>query len=181
MVLAAFALASGPAFAGFQYLGSASCETCHKEIYNSWKKSIHAKTFDLLPPKVRADKKKEASLEPGNDYRKDKLCMKCHVTGWGAGGYSFENPSDAWKGVGCESCHGPAEVYKSIHLQDSERRERKLKQAGLFKPLDKSGPGTCPGCHYDIDSPYKSRDPGRERNWADPKLRETYHIITSKK
>jgi hypothetical protein len=181
MVLAVITLISSPAWAGFKYLGNASCEKCHKAIYDSWKKSVHAKTFDLLAPKVRDDKKKEAGLKPGEDYRKDKSCMKCHVMGWGEEGYSFEKPSDAWKGVGCEDCHGPAESYMSIHdKKDIERRERKLKQAGFFKPLDKSGPGTCAGCHYNVDSPYKNRDPNRERNWSDPKLRESYHVAPKK-
>jgi hypothetical protein len=181
MVLAVLTLTTGPAWAGFKYLGNAACQMCHKEIYESWKKSVHAKTFDLLAPKVREDKKKEAGLKPAEDFRKDKSCMKCHVMGWGEGGYSFEKPDDGWKGVGCEDCHGPGESYLEIHdKKNIERRERKLKQAGLFTPLNKSGPGTCAGCHYSMDSPYKNRDPNHERNWADPKLRESYHVAPKK-
>lgn len=181
IALTAFVFPAGNALAGFQYLGNAVCEKCHKEIFESWKKSVHAKTFDLLAPKVRDDKKKEAGLKPGEDYRKDKSCMKCHVMGWGEGGYSFEKPDDGWKGVGCEDCHGPGEGYLEIHdKKNLERRDRKLKQAGLFKPLEKSGPGTCAGCHNHVDSPYKNRDPKRERNWSDQKLRETYHVAPKK-
>ncbi len=174
-------LFTGEAWAGYKYLGNVSCEKCHKEIFASWKKSVHAKAFDLLAPNVRVEKRKEVGLKPAEDYRKDKSCMKCHVMGWDEGGYSFEKPSDDWKGIGCEDCHGPAERYMDIHdKKDLAKRDRKLKQAGLFKPLERSGPGTCVNCHYSADSPYKNRDPNRERNWADPKWRETYHVAPKK-
>ncbi|MBI4665935.1 MAG: cytochrome c family protein [Nitrospinae bacterium] len=173
---------TGPAMAAFGYTGNKSCQKCHKEIYDSWKKTIHAKTFDLLAPKTRADKKKEAGLKPAEDYRKDKSCMRCHVMGWEEGGYSSERADkDEWKGVGCEDCHGSAEKYLEIHeKKDLERRDRKLKQAGLRKPFDQSGQGTCASCHYNQNSPFKHRLPNRDRNWADPKFVETYHIIPKK-
>lgn len=182
MVLAVLTLTTGPAWAEAKFLGNASCELCHKEISNSWKKSIHAKAFDMLSPNTRADKKKEAGLKPAEDYRKDKSCMKCHVMGWEEGGYSFDKPGDEWKGVGCETCHGAAERYLELHdKKDLAKRDKKLKQAGLTKPLESSGPGTCATCHYSFDNPYsKSRDKNRDRNWADPKLRETYHIAPKK-
>lgn len=180
-VLSILTLLAGDALAEAKFLGNKSCEKCHKEVYDSWKKSVHAKAFDLLAPNVRGDKKKEAGLKPAEDYRKDKSCMKCHVMGWEAGGYSFEKPDDEWKGVGCEDCHGPAERYLDIHdKKDLAKRDRKLKQAGLFKPLEPSGPGTCASCHHSFDSPYKYRDPNRERNLADPKLRESYHVAPKK-
>ena len=184
-LLAAFAivaLSAGSAWAEAKFLGNASCEKCHKEIFDSWKKSIHAKAFDLLAPNTRADKKKEAGLKPAEDYRKDKSCMNCHVMGWDGGGYSFDKPADEWKGVGCEVCHGAAERYLELHdKKDLAKRDKKLKQAGLTKPLESSGPGTCATCHYSFDNPYsKIRDKNRERNWADPKWRETYHVAPKK-
>ncbi|MBI5816538.1 MAG: cytochrome c family protein [Nitrospinae bacterium] len=176
-----FCAAPDASSAAFNYVGNKKCGECHKEILAAWKKTVHAKTFDLLAPKNRADKKKEAGLKPAEDYRKDKSCMRCHVMGWEAGGYSFEKPSDDWKGVGCEDCHGAAEQWLALHdKKDLERRDRKLKQAGFLKSFEGAGGGTCAACHYNQNSPYKGRDPNHERNWADPKLQSTYHTVKKK-
>jgi len=159
-----------------KYVGNKACQECHGEIYASWEKSIHAKAFDLLPAKVRAKEKKEAGLDPEVDFTGDKSCMRCHVTAWQEGGYAFDNPSDEWKGIGCEECHGAAERWLELHANKKlKRRDRKLKQAGLVKPF--GGQSVCMRCHYNVNSPYKYRDPDRLRDWTDVKYADTYHIL----
>lgn len=181
-VAALFAPGNSAFAAGYKFVGNKKCGECHKEIYSAWKKSAHAKAFDLLSSNTRGDKKKEVGLKPAADYRKDKTCMKCHALGWEEGGYSFEKPSDDWKGVGCEDCHGAGEKWMALHdKKDLERRDRKLKQAGMLKSFEGTGGGSCAMCHYNENSPFKGRDPKRERNWADPKLENTYHPVKKKK
>ncbi len=160
----------------FKILGNDTCLQCHKEIYDSWSKSAHAKVFDLLKPGVRPKMKIEAGLKPDIDYSNDESCMKCHVIGWGKGGYSFENPDDKWKGIGCEVCHGAAEKWLALHDKKGlKRRDRKLKQNGMKKPF--KGKTVCARCHYSNNTPYNYRNPERSRNWRDPELAKTYHFL----
>ena len=168
---------SSPGYAGrFNYVGSETCKKCHEEIYNSWKGSIHAKVYDILIPGVRPEEKKEAGFDPETDYRQDKSCMRCHVTGWDQGGFTFENPADEWKGVGCESCHGGAEKWMAPHAKKKlKNKKRKLKQAGLVKPF--KGRTVCGKCHANVNSPFKDRPRNQERDWTDPQYEETYHIL----
>lgn len=160
-----------------KFIGNEPCEECHKEIYKSWKESAHAKVFDLLKPGVREKEKKEAGLKPETDYRTDKSCMNCHVTGWDKpGGFTFEEQQENLKGIGCEECHGAAEKWLKLHDQkDLKYKKRRLKHAGLIQPF--RGKTVCAQCHYNTNSPYKYRDPHRERDWTDPKMAETYHIL----
>ena len=159
-----------------KYVGNALCKDCHTKLYASWEASLHAKVFDLLKPNVRAGKKKEVDLKPDIDYTKDKSCMNCHVTGLGNGGFLIENPKDAWKGIGCEECHGPAEKWLELHAKNNlKRRARKLKQAGLIDPF--KGKTVCLRCHGNRNSPYNARALNANRDWTDMEWAKTYHIL----
>ena len=73
-----------------KYLTASTCQACHVEQYDFWKKTKHGTAF--------------ASLEETNDqYRQE--CIGCHVLGYGQ---TFIAPADAepYKDVQCESCHG---------------------------------------------------------------------------
>ena len=52
---------------GQTYTGSKQCAACHFDQYLVWRKTKHAKAFDILPAK----------------YRDDANCLKCHTTGFG--------------------------------------------------------------------------------------------------
>jgi hypothetical protein len=161
-----------------KFLGSSTCKDCHKALYASWEKSIHAKVFELLPPGVRVDKKKEAGLKGEIDYRKDSSCMNCHATGVDQGGYSFATPSSEFEGIGCEECHGASENWILIHDKAGlKNKERLLKQAGMTEP--NAGKTVCLRCHGHRNSPYRFRSEGVHalRDWTDPKWAETYHIV----
>jgi len=156
--------------------GNEACAAaeCHPKLYEAWKKSAHGKSFDLLKPNVRAKEKQMAGLKPAEDYTADKSCMKCHVTGWQEGGYSFEKPDGKWKGVGCEACHGAAAAWNELHTNKNlQHRERKLKQAGLMEPF--KGVTVCERCHRDVNSPYKDRH--EDRDWTEEKWTGTYHPL----
>ncbi|NLA76164.1 MAG: hypothetical protein GX846_11955 [Deltaproteobacteria bacterium] len=69
------------------YIGSASCEVCHKEVYDLWKTSKHA-----------------AAFKP--EQENPETCNACHTT--------FLNVVDQCStenNVGCEACHGPGDEH----------------------------------------------------------------------
>ena len=160
-----------------KYLGNLACkDKCHEEIYKAWKSTKHAASFNNLNPGDREKGKKEAGLKPKTDYRTDKSCMPCHVTGWMDGGYSFETQNQDLLGVGCESCHGPAEKWNAEHQKkDLENRERRMKQMGQRKPF--GGKNVCAQCHEDESSPYKFRSPPGAKDWTDKKMTSSYHPV----
>jgi hypothetical protein len=88
-----------------EYVGSAACMACHPHANKVWQDSKHFKAYTTL---VEA---KHPSLR-----QFDGECVKCHTVGFGfKTGFQNENLPPpaiaALKGVGCESCHGPASLH----------------------------------------------------------------------
>lgn len=101
------------------YIGADRCQACHAEEYAAWKKSPHARAFDVLSPRDRADPR----------------CLACHTAvpdDLGAG----------LTGVQCESCHGPGRHYAIDYVM----RDRELSTALQLQPLNAQ---TCTRCHTD--------------------------------
>lgn len=152
--------------AGRAFVGNKTCKKCHLKQYKSWEKTKMAKTFDVLKPDERTDKKASAELDPAKDYTTDAECLKCHTVGFGtATGYQVP-PTDDKKaqrraaklvGVGCESCHGPGSEYVKLHkkIQDesSDYTWEEMAAAGMFK----IEPEVCATCH-NTDSPFVGSD-----------------------
>jgi len=118
----------------FEYVGSARCKMCHNKAekgaqFAEWEKSVHAKAFETLKSEESAQIAKDKGIEV--EAWKAPECLKCHTTGFGAGGYEvkcddFWNPAAEDKAgakavkrmkglqdVGCEACHGAGSKYKS--------------------------------------------------------------------
>ncbi len=107
------------------YIGAAKCKMCHLKQYKAWGETKHAKAFAAL---------KEAEA-------KDAKCVKCHVTGYGKGGYAVGGSKDPdLANVQCEVCHGPGSDYKTAAVM---KDKEKSKAAGLIVPDEK----VCVGCH----------------------------------
>lgn len=117
------------------YIGAGKCKSCHlKKEYKAWCETKHATAFSRL-------KDNEA---------KDPKCVKCHVTGYGKGGYVIggkNNPDLA--NVQCEACHGPGSEYKSI-----TKDLAKEMAAGLIL----SDVRVCVECHNKESPHYKEFD-----------------------
>ena len=139
------------------YVGSARCESCHEHAHDVWANSPHAKAMDTL----------EKEKFPSNRHY-DPECVKCHTTGFQQpGGYNdlvlnianwpappAVKPTAAQlakhntnlRGVGCESCHGPAsehvkntkdaDIRKLINPYRPTPEERKLEDALVKNPKD---------------------------------------------
>jgi hypothetical protein len=80
------------------YLGDASCLSCHQPQHENWKKTGHAKAFQTL-----ARDKRDS----------DHTCLPCHTAGFG----EVSGFSDVLENVQCESCHGP----KRGHPDDGKK------------------------------------------------------------
>ena len=137
---------------------------CHISQRDSWLDTTHAKAFDSLKPKVKANEKKKAKLDPNKDYTNDKDCIGCHTTGYGEkGGYKPDMPEKKAKflqSVGCEMCHGAGSLYRKKH-KEAGASFKKTKQPTPRKELADTGQisnyeEACAGCHLNYKgSPWK--------------------------
>ncbi len=115
------------------YVGVKSCKMCHKGekkgmIYETWEKTKHAQATQAIIDKGEGE---------------NELCLKCHSTGFGKGGYDpASEEKDKFAGVQCEACHGPGKLYKKMSVMKD--REAAV-AAGLIIPTEE----TCIQCHND--------------------------------
>jgi hypothetical protein len=102
------------------YVGIDSCDGCHEEPVDVWKKTSHAHAYKTL-----SDDFKEFNLD----------CVSCHVTGYDRPGGSTVTAVAALKDVQCEVCHGPG----SIHAKSSGKTPM---------PVPKPESALCESCHH---------------------------------
>jgi hypothetical protein len=140
IALSAFALGfvsapkTGPAL---EYAGVGRCKTCHIDRHKSWKQDPHGTAFERL----------------AGDYQKDPVCLKCHTTGYGEGGFTSLEDTPDLVGVQCEQCHGAGEEH--IPLM-SQLKKDKVDPSEFPKDLKISKrPATCIKCH----SPHEEHVP----------------------
>src|SRR5947209_1730853 len=94
VALTAIAASAGGAAGGAQkvvdhdFIGADRCRSCHAEQYAQWEKTPHARAFDVLSPKDRADPR----------------CLSCHTM-------VSEDLGAGLTGIQCESCHGAGRNY----------------------------------------------------------------------
>ena len=90
--------------------------------------------------------------QPGKllSAHKNKRCLDCHAPAVSGTGISGAEPL-APLGVGCESCHGPAEKYLTTHYQDEFKAltpKQKAERYGLFPTKDLAfRVAMCSPCH----------------------------------
>lgn len=116
------------------YIRAGKCKMCHMKQYKAWQGTPHAKALTVL-------KGAEA---------KDAKCVKCHVTGFGKGGYIIGKDT-LLANVQCEACHGPGSDYKSA---DVMKDKDKAKAMGLIIPTEE----VCKGCHNKESPKFKGFD-----------------------
>lgn len=90
------------------YTGSKRCSSCHFKQYMAWKKTTHAKTFDLLP----------------DEYKTNEKCLKCHTTGYGEpSGFTDVESTPNLVGTTCETCHGPGSKHEEVSQSYAKTKE----------------------------------------------------------
>ncbi len=138
-----------------KYVGSEKCKVCHKaasrgDQYSVWEKSLHAKAYTTLATEQSKEVAKKAGVT--GDPQKAAQCLKCHVT-------TFNNPAapkDASykqeEGVGCETCHGPGSLYKTLKImKDLAAGVQDPKEVGFIAGDE----ATCLKCHNTESPTYK--------------------------
>ena len=112
------------------YVGNRKCIKCHKKTHpehvNRWSESKF-KTTERI--------EKEPDFQKGDeDYK--KKCYKCHTTGYKEDKGTYEG-----RGVGCEACHGPGEVFSELMASKKTIEEaRKLVRISFDFDI-------CSNCH----------------------------------
>jgi hypothetical protein len=116
--------ATGAATAAGDYLGVATCQSCHLDAFHVYMKTAHAHAYQTLASQF---------------VHRDTNCIGCHVTGYeeegGYGGIRLRNASIDLVDVQCEACHGPA----SQHRRDGSYRAAAI--------------ASCVRCHTPHDDP----------------------------
>ena len=79
------------------YVSAMTCQRCHQQEYLQWSATRHAFAYETLL-------KKERYFDSG--------CVACHTTGFGYSiGFQIGDQNSAFKGVQCETCHGPGKQH----------------------------------------------------------------------
>ena len=79
------------------YVSAMACQRCHQQEYLQWSATRHAFAYETLL-------KKERYFDSG--------CVSCHTTGFGySTGFQMGDQNSAFKGVQCETCHGPGKQH----------------------------------------------------------------------
>lgn len=92
--------AEGDAPAAPTYVGVKKCKMCHNNQHKAWSETAHSHAYAAL-----------IGAEATNPE-----CLKCHTTGFGAGGYDVAADTDAraaFENVQCEMCHGAGSNHVS--------------------------------------------------------------------
>jgi hypothetical protein len=104
-------------------VGSAKCAECHKAEDNAWQHTHHFATFAALPKEKRAKEIADAmGLEGG--IRRNNTCLNCHFTV-----QNKEGAATPIAGVSCESCHGAAKDWVTLHNDYGQGKTRETEAA----------------------------------------------------
>lgn len=89
-------------------LGHEACVRCHAAEVQVWKQTAHHATFEALHKKPAA---KEIARRVGEtSIKRGRSCVPCHYTL-----QHVEGTTKAVSGISCESCHGHAADWITIH------------------------------------------------------------------
>jgi hypothetical protein len=114
-------------------VGSDQCAKCHQAEVQQWMKTPHFATFDSLHRTPRA---KEIAERLGErSIKRSAVCTQCHYTEHNQGGRMR-----VVAGVSCESCHGGAAEWITIHAdyggegvtkeqESAEHKKQRVEQA----------------------------------------------------
>jgi hypothetical protein len=136
-----------------EIIGADKCKMCHKgekkgAQFEKWSEGPHAGAHATLG----TDAAKAIAQEKGiADPQEDAGCLSCHTTRGALADAGAADTYDVAEGVGCEACHGPGSLYKSMKVMKD--REAAI-AAGLIIPDEK----TCTACHNEKSPTYKPFD-----------------------
>ena len=138
-----------------QYIGSSKCKMCHMSAkrgdqFGKWSNGPHAKAFEVLATEEAKAVAQKAGVQ--TDPQKAPECLKCHVTAYDAPASAKADSYAMEEGVGCESCHGPGSLYKTMKIMKDLAAGTQDPEAVSFKAGDEA---TCLTCHNEASPTYK--------------------------
>jgi hypothetical protein len=152
-----------PAAAAPMWMGVASCSAsaCHhqgdakqtkRSEYTTWAAhDKHSRAYYVLFDDRAKTIMRNLLPEKKPAANKEPLCLKCHAMAYTSGTEEPTGPRFSLDdGVGCESCHGPAEKWLGQHYLDGFRT-RPVEDKARLGLHDTKGLasrfGICAGCH----------------------------------
>jgi len=126
-----------------QVLGANSCAKCHEQELQQWKLTPHYALFESLHRKPEA---KAITQRLGlSSIKRNETCVKCHYTQQQQG-----SRVRVVAGVSCESCHGAAKDWITLHndyggpnvtkeLESAENRQHRIETSvavGMNNPAN---------------------------------------------
>jgi hypothetical protein len=126
------ALQEGQVPEGQSYIGTKKCAACHFNQYMAWRKTEHAKAFDVLPKK----------------YKEDGECLQCHTTGYDEPTGYKETSSPDLVGTSCEACHGPGSKHGELATKFGKKKLTEDEEKTVRGSIHKISPdNACITCH----------------------------------
>jgi hypothetical protein len=118
------------------YVGARECAACHFEQFMTWRETPHAKAFDQLPEK----------------YRADATCLKCHTTGHGEpSGFTSMQATPALVGNSCEGCHGAGSEHTRVAKAFGQKKLTPQEEAQVRDTIYLMQPkNVCAECHLAV-------------------------------
>jgi hypothetical protein len=122
VVIVILALCSTAGAGPRDWVGSATCGSCHPKELAAWQATRHAMTRDRFP-----------------DAKPQAKCLACHGTGEAPAG-----PAIAVE-VGCEACHGAGAAYATEDIMRNRFAAEALGLADIS--TEKARTALCMTCH----------------------------------
>jgi len=126
-----------------EVMGDQACAKCHDHEIQQWKGTPHYETFDTLHRRPEA---KEIAKRLGlRSVKRNDTCVQCHYTR-----QLVDERVRIVAGVSCESCHGAAKAWITLHSdygspnatkesETPEHRQQRVEQslaAGMNNPVN---------------------------------------------
>lgn len=106
-------------------VGPEACAECHDAEFRVWRETAHARLYESDEPLHRRDRAREIARNLGVRLIKhDSLCLSCHFTPTRRG-----DRVTAVAGVSCESCHGAARDWITVHNTFRGERVRRAEES----------------------------------------------------
>lgn len=126
-----------------QVVGYDKCAKCHQAEVTTWHQTPHCQTFETLHRKPEATA--IAKRLGFSSIKRNDVCLRCHYTQ-----QATDTKTKIVSGVSCESCHGPAQEWLSLHAdyggpnatrdqESSEHKEQRRKTSiakGMRNPTN---------------------------------------------
>lgn len=127
------------------FIGVGGCKMCHSkeatgDQFGKWSAGPHSKAWELLGTEAAQATATAAGIKGSPQEAPE--CLQCHVTAFGVDAALLGKKYKVEECVGCESCHGAGDGYKSMTVMKDQAA---AVAAGLVLPTE----ATCTGCHND--------------------------------